>query len=429
MPGLVVVGLQWGDEGKGKVVDIVSSRANIVIRTQGGNNAGHTIIVFGKEHHFHLIPSGILYPQTICYIGGGTVIDPIVLIEELRLLEHEGVILKNRLFLSPYAHVIFPFHRELDRLAEKRKGESAIGTTGRGVGPCYVDKAARIGLRLADLVGVSFKEKIVDLVAIKNEELRALYDHAGFSQEEIYLSYLNFGKKLAPFIAPVELLLAQALQEGKKIVFEGAHGVMLDLTYGTYPFVTSCSTCASGILGGASIGPRMDVQTIGVFKAYSTRVGNGPLPTALNEKERRQFPDSRTIREVGTTTGRERRLGWIDIPLLRYAVSLSSVSSLAMTKLDILDSLPVIRLCTGYRLHGEKLKWPPPRTEEWQNIEPVYEEIAGWQSATRGITDLKKLPKQARRYVERIEALLGIPIALISTGPDREQTILIHDVL
>lgn len=430
MPGIVVVGLQWGDEGKGKVVDILSSKADIIARTQGGNNAGHTIVVSGKEHRFHLIPSGVLYPRNVCCVAGGTVIDPVVLSQEIALLEAEGIVLENRLLLSPYAHVIFPFHRELDMLAEKKKGASAIGTTGRGIGPCYVDKAARIGLRLADLIDeASFKEKLERLLAIKNHELRALFGHPGFSLEDIYPSYAALGRKFAPFIAPVEMYIVKGLQSGKKVVFEGAHGSLLDLTFGTYPFVTSCSTFASGVLNGASIGPRMDVQTIGVFKAYTTRVGNGPLPTALSEHERMQFPDARTIREVGTTTGRERRLAWLDIPLLRYSASLSSASCLAMTKLDILDSLAVIKLCTGYRLHGALLDTPPVRTEEWAKIEPVYEEIPGWQSDTSGIRDLEKLPGNARRYLERIEGLLELPISLVSTGPDREQTILLHDLL
>ena len=429
MPGVIIVGLQWGDEGKGKVVDIVSGKADLVARTQGGNNAGHTIIVAGKEHRFHLIPSGILYPRAICCIGGGTVIDPLVLVGEIDALLSEGVHLDNRLLLSPYAHIIFPFHRELDGLAEKRKAGAAIGTTGRGIGPCYVDKAARIGLRLADLVGPSFKEKIASLLAVKNEELRALYAHPGFSLDEIYRSYSEFGRRLERYIAPVEMRLAQALQNGKKIVFEGAHGALLDLTYGTYPYVTSCQTSASGILSGVSIGPRTDVQAVGVFKAYTTRVGHGPFPTALSEEERKQFPDARVIREIGTTTGRERRLGWIDIPLLRYAVSLSNISCLAITKLDILDTLPKIRLCSGYRMNGVVLDEPPARTEEWKDIEPIYEEMQGWQAATRGTTSLEKLPEQARRYLERIEVLLGVPIAIVSTGPDREQTILIRDLL
>ncbi len=430
MPGIVVVGLQWGDEGKGKVVDILSSKADIVVRSQGGNNAGHTIIVSGKEHRFHLIPSGILYPRNVCCVAGGTVIDPSVLSQEIDLLIAEGVPLENRLLLSPYAHVIFPFHRELDALTEKKKGAAAIGTTGRGIGPCYIDKAARIGLRLADVIDeASFKEKLERFLAIKNHELRALFGHPGFSLDDIYPSYASWGRKLAPFIAPVEMHIVNSLQEGKKVVFEGAHGALLDLTYGTYPFVTSCSTFASGVLGGASVGPRMDVQTIGIFKAYTTRVGNGPLPTALSEHERKQFPDARTIREVGTTTGRERRLAWLDIPLLRYAASLSSVSCLAMTKIDVLDSLPMLKLCIGYRLQGELLAVPPVRTEEWEKIEPVYEEIPGWQSDTRGITDLEKLPGNARRYLEKIEALLELPISLVSTGPDREQTILLHDLL
>lgn len=429
MPGVVVVGLQWGDEGKGKVVDILSSQADVVMRTQGGNNAGHTIIVSGKEHRFHLIPSGILYPRNICCVAGGTVIDPSVLAQEIALLEAENIVLKNRLFLSPYAHIIFPFHRELDALVEKKKGEAAIGTTGRGIGPCYVDKAARIGLRLTDVVDeLHFKQKLERLLAIKNHELSALYGHPGFPLEEIHTTYSAICKKFIPYIAPVEMMGVKSLQEGKKVVFEGAHGALLDLTYGTYPFVTSCSTFASGVMNGASIGPRMDVQTIGVFKAYTTRVGNGPLPTALSEKERKEFPDARTIREIGTTTGRERRLGWLDIPLLRFASSLSSVSCLAMTKLDILDTLPSIKLCTGYRFKGKPLEFPPARTDEWENIEPIYEEIPGWRTSTKGVTAVDKLPANAIQYLNKIEELLGLPVSLVSTGPDREQTIILNDV-
>ncbi len=429
MPGIVVVGLQWGDEGKGKVVDLLSSKAHVVVRSQGGNNAGHTILVEGKEHRFHLVPSGVLYPQNSCYIASGTVIDPLVLLREIDTLESEGIALQNRFFLSPYAHVIFPFHRELDALAEKRKGLGAIGTTGKGVGPCYVDKAARIGLRLSDLArGDSFKGKLERLLAIKNHELQALYGHKGFDLEDLYGSYAPLGKKLAPFIAPVEMQIIAALQEGKKVVFEGAHGALLDLTFGSYPFVTSCSTSSSGVLVGASIGPRKDLATLGVCKAYTTRVGNGPLPTALTEKERKLFPDAHRIREVGTTTGRERKLGWLDLPLLRYAASLSNVSSLAITKLDILDVLPTIKMCVGYRLRGEDLVFPPAEVEEWEHIETVYEEFPGWQRNTVGTTTLDMLPKNARYYLEKMESMLGLPISLISTGPDREQTIFLNDL-
>lgn len=429
MPGIVVVGLQWGDEGKGKAVDILSAQADMVVRAQGGNNAGHTILVSGKEHRFHLIPSGILYPQTICCISGGTVIDPQVLVEEITILKREGIDLKDRFFLSPSAHVIFPFHRELDGLIERKKGAKAIGTTGRGIGPCYVDKVARIGLRLADMVEeTKFKQKLEVFLAIKNHELRSLFGHSGFALDPIYEAYKDWGRQLAPYIDAVEMRAVNALQDNNKIVFEGAHGALLDLTYGTYPFVTSCSTFSSGVLNGVSIGPRQDVRAIGVFKAYTTRVGNGPLPTALSDEERMQFPDAQAIREVGTTTGRERRLAWLDVPLLRYAASLASVSCLAMTKLDILDTLPQIKICVGYRIDGASVAFPPVLIEEWEKIEPLYITMPGWQSDTRGIAELEKLPLQARRYIEKIEELVALPISLVSTGPDRNQTILLNDI-
>ena len=383
MPAVIVVGTQWGDEGKGKMIDILSEQAKYVVRSQGGNNAGHTISVRGEEYRFHLIPSGILYPHTLCFIGGGVVLDPESFLQEVAGLESKGVKVKGRLFLSPYAHVVFSYHREIDRLQEKKKGANAIGTTGRGIGPCYTDKTARIGIRVCDLVDPAILRSVLKpVLQLKNAELQQLYQEPALDFDRLYEQYAAFGAKLLPFVTDVEQELAKALQNDETMLFEGAHGTFLDITFGTYPFVTSSSTLSAGICAGAGIGPTSIDHTLGVVKAYTTRVGNGPLPTALTPEEESKFLDHQQAREVGTTTGRKRRLAWFDAPLVRRSVQLNGVDSMAVTKLDVLDKLSEIKICTGYKLDGNELSYFPASSEVLGRVEPIYETHKGWLMPT-----------------------------------------------
>lgn len=427
--GLIVVGVQWGDEGKGKVIDLLSEKADVVVRAQGGNNAGHTIIVGGKEYKFHLIPSGILYPHIMCYVTGGTVIDPAVLVKEIQALESQGVNLHRRLKISSYAHVVLPYHRLLDELYEEQKGKLAIGTTKKGIGPCYSDKAHRVGFQLGELTRKDvFAEHLKEILKWKNNELEALFKRKPFLFEEIFQEYLEYGSKLAEYICDgVEAEVASALNQKKKVLFEGAHGTFLDATYGTYPFVTSSSTLAAGVAAGAGIGPSRIGHVLAVVKAYNTRVGNGPLPTELSEEEKRCFMDNVAAREIGTTTGRSRRLAWFDGPLVRQAVALNGVDSMAIMKLDILDSLAEIKVCVAYKVKGKVVDRPPALTQDWSLIEPIYETLPGWQTPTSSITRFEDLPVNAKHYLKKLEELCGCSISIVSVGPERTKTIFMRD--
>ena len=417
---IAIVGMQWGDEGKGKVIDLLSQQAEHIARAQGGNNAGHTIVVDGKEFRFHLIPSGILYPHTKCYIGGGTVLDPLSILTEMDGLARHGISYVKRLYISYYAHIVFPYHRLIDQLAEQAKGSSAVGTTGRGIGPCYTDKISRCGIRLADLLDKeTFRSKLEGTLALKNRELQGIYGAPPLEFEPIYKEYCAFAEKLAPFAAPVEEMLHRASLKGDKILFEGAQGALLDITFGTYPFVTSSCTLSGGVCAGLGFGPSKVDQTIGVTKAYTTRVGNGPLPTELSGSELAQFPDHTASREVGTTTGRKRRMGWFDSFLMRHTIALNGADSLALTKLDILDQLDEIKICTGYK----HCKAFPARVEELGRVVPVYESHPGWRESTRDVRVYDDLPKLAKAYVRRIEELCEVPVSLVSVGPEREKTL------
>jgi adenylosuccinate synthase len=429
MPSVVVVGIQWGDEGKGKMIDLLSQKADHIVRAQGGNNAGHTIKVGDEEYRFHLVPSGILYPHTRCYITGGTVIDPEVLIQEIHGLNEKGISVKDRLFISPYAHVIFPYHKDLDKLYEALKGGAAIGTTGRGIGPCYVDKAHRIGIRMGDIIRPeAFRKQLQLNLAFKNQELERVFHRPPLDFEKIYNAYLAYGEKLAPFVMQIENQLAIELKKGSRVLFEGAHGTFLDATFGTYPFVTSSSTLAAGICAGAGIGPTQIDHTLGVVKAYTTRVGNGPLPTALSEAEESLFLDHVAAREIGTTTGRKRRMGWFDAALVRYGARLNGATSFAVTKLDILDKLDKIKICTGYQIDGGVLEIPPCSAEDYEGLKPIYEELPGWKSSTSHATHWESLPKNAHRYLRRIEELCETPISFVSVGPERERTLMLKEL-
>ncbi len=416
---IVVIGMQWGDEGKGKIIDLLSEKAKHIARASGGNNAGHTIVAGHREYRFHLIPSGILYPHTKCYVGGGTVIDPASILAEMDGLAKNQVHIQNRLFISYYSHIVFPYHRLIDQLSEKQKGSSAVGTTGKGIGPCYSDKINRCGIRLADLLSPEFRTRLESALALKNRELEKIYGHAPLELGPIFDEYEGYAKRLAPFSAPVEEMLYDASKKGDRILFEGAQGALLDITFGTYPFVTSSCTLTGGASAGMGFGStRMD-RAIGVTKVYTTRVGNGPFPTELSPAELSLFPDHSASREVGTTTGRKRRIGWFDAFMLRHTICLNGVDTLALTKLDILDQLDEIKICTGYK-HCRTF---PATLEELRRAEPVYETHPGWKKSTRDISLYDDLPSKAKAYIRRIEELCDVPASIVSVGPDRERTI------
>lgn len=427
MASIIVVGTQWGDEGKGKIIDLLTEDAKHIVRAQGGNNAGHTIKFGSHEFKLHLIPSGILRRHTTCYIGAGTVIDPKVLIQEMEELEAKGISTTERLWISPAAHVIFPYHCKLDKLLEEKKGERRIGTTGRGIGPCYVDKANRLGIRMGELMEPALFPKLLkSVLSLKNEELTKLYEETAFNYHSLLEEYTSYAKKLQQYIAPVEAMIHTALEKNENILFEGAQGTFLDSTLGTYPYVTSSNTLAGGIAVGSGVGPSQIDHTLGVIKAYTTRVGNGPLPSEIDEEE--LFMEHETAREIGTTTGRQRRVGWFDGILAKAAVRMNGLQSLALTKLDVLDTLETIKICTGYSINGKILNHFPYLSEELENITPVYETLPGWLAPTTTITSFEELPEHAKSYIQRIESLCGIPISILSLGPERERTIMLHEL-
>jgi adenylosuccinate synthase len=427
MPSVIVVGAQWGDEGKGKIIDILTSKAQHIVRAQGGNNAGHTILIGKEEYKLHLIPSGILHPHTQCYIGAGTVLDPEVLIQEIESLESRGYNLKKRLWISPAAHVIFPYHKQIDLLLEKKKGERSIGTTGRGIGPCYADKANRLGIRMGELIRPDlFPKALQSLLNLKNEELKQLYSAEHLSYNSMLQQYTGYANFLNSYVASFEPIICEAIKNKEHVLFEGAQGTFLDITSGTYPFVTSSNTVAAGICVGAGIGPSYIDHTLGVVKAYTTRVGNGPLPSEVEDDQ--YFLDHDQAREYGTTTGRKRRIGWFDAVLVKTAICLNGLQSMALTKLDILDNLREIKICTGYHFHGKLQQHLPSIADDFALLEPVYETLPGWNTPTHQLTKYEDLPTNAKNYLKRIETLCGIPISLISVGPERENTIILKDL-
>ncbi|MFQ5729213.1 MAG: adenylosuccinate synthase [Waddliaceae bacterium] len=426
MPSVIVVGAQWGDEGKGKIIDILTSKAKHIVRAQGGNNAGHTILIGEEEYKLHLTPSGILHPHTQCYIGAGVVIDPEVLIFEMNTLQSRGIDIVGRLWISPAAHIIFPYHRRLDLLLEERKGPRAVGTTGRGIGPCYADKANRIGIRMAEMINPEiFPAVLKNVLEVKNEELTTLYGSNPVSYEEILSEYSRYARHLNPHIVPVEEIVDKAIVSGENVLFEGAQGTFLDSNTRTYPFVTSSNTIASGICAGAGIGPSRITHTLGVIKAYTTRVGMGPLPSEVEEGE--VFLNHTKAREFGTTTRRKRRVGWFDAVLAKTAVRVNGLSSVALTKLDIFDEVETIKICTAYDLGGERIESIPYLAEDLKKVKPVYESMPGWKRSTSSASSVKDLPVEAQNYITRIETLLGVPVSMISIGPEREQTIVLQD--
>lgn len=424
----VVVGAQWGDEGKGKVVDRYGARADWVVRFQGGNNAGHTLVVDGKQTVLHLVPSGILHETTKCAIGNGVVVDPIVLMEEVAALKAQGVDPSGRLFISHGAHLIMPYHRRLDLAREQFRGVDKIGTTGRGIGPAYEDKIARRGVRVADLRD---PERVRGLVEQRVAELNALLaannDLSPYTSEEIAKiadDYVALGEKLAPFVANVGQLLAKANEAGENILFEGAQGVLLDIDHGTYPYVTSSNTVGSNAATGTGLGPQHLGCVVGIMKAYTTRVGSGPFPTELFDEVGERLRE--TGREFGATTGRPRRCGWLDLVALRYATRVAGIRKLVVTKLDVLAGLDQIGVCVAYELDGERLETYPDNAHDVGRVKPIYEMMPGF-GEVRDARRLEDLPKEARAYVDRIAKELDVELALLSVGPGRGEDIELSD--
>ena len=419
MANIVVVGAQWGDEGKGKIIDVLAEKADYIVRFQGGNNAGHTVVVGGEEFIFHLIPSGILHSKKICVIGNGVVIDPKALLEEITRLKQKKIPVSQNLRISEEAHLIFPYHRLLDRLRERRG--TRLGTTGRGIGPCYVDKMARCGIRVADLLDQDiFKKKLRENLAEKNEVITKIYKEKPIRFSEIYDEYFGYGTLLKRYACNTSLLLNQAIEKKKRILFEGAQGTLLDIDHGTYPFVTSSNATAGGACVGAGIGPTRIDRVIGVIKAYTTRVGEGPFPT--------EFPDSlmgiirKRGKEFGATTGRPRRCGWFDAVLARHSVRVNGLDELIVTKLDVLDERKTVKICTAYRIGKKRHTEFPADIERLWDCAPIYEEHPGWLEDTTACRSFEELPQNAKRYLNKLSTLLGVPITLISVGSDREQT-------
>lgn len=418
----IVIGAQWGDEGKGKLIDILSANSDITARYQGGNNAGHTVVVKDKEYVFHLLPSAILHPGKVCVIGNGVVIDPKALIQEMQeLLQKSVKITPKRFKISGLSHVVMPYHRILDALRETKR-KNKIGTTGRGIGPCYADKVARCGIRMVDLLNDNvLRMKLEDNLSEKNAIIRKAFAAEGFSFDSIFSEYKNFGKILAPFICDTAVYLNQAIDDGKSVLFEGAQGTFLDIDFGTYPFVTSSNSTAGGVCSGTGVAPTKIDKVIACVKAYTTRVGEGPFPT--------EFTDElmETIRskgnEYGATTGRPRRCGWFDSVLVRYSVIINGINELAIMKLDVLDDLDSIKICTGYKYNGKICRDFPMDYDVVSKAKPVYEEVEGWKVSTKGVRTYKDLPPAARAYIRRLEELLKVGVKYISVGTKRDEII------
>ena len=427
MANVAVIGAQWGDEGKGKIVDLLARQSDVVVRFQGGNNAGHTLVVNGKKTILHVIPSGALHEDKVCVIGNGVVLDAEVLLDELRELQRQGHLRnKRQLRISEQAHLIMPYHKAIDLARERMRGEGKIGTTGRGIGPTYEDKAARVGIRVVDLLEEdTFRAKLEHNIAEKNVYLKAILKEEALDFDDIHRTYGGYRDQLAPYVTDTGVLLEEFFREGKNVLFEGAQGTLLDLDHGTYPYVTSSNTVIGGVCSGAGVGPRHIHEVIGITKAYTTRVGGGPFPSELTGSEGdklRQDGD-----EYGATTGRPRRCGWFDAVAVRHAVRLNGLTGLALTKLDVLTGSPRIRVCTAYRVGGRLLRHFPASLRVMENLEPVWEEFPGWQEPVTGARTVADLPANARRYMKRLEELVETEIVIVSVGPDRDQTILLKN--
>lgn len=426
MSAVVVVGTQWGDEGKGKVIDYLAQQANVVVRHQGGNNAGHTVVVGDEEYRLHLIPSGILYPDTLCVIANGVVIDPRVLFEEIDYLHRRGI-QTDRLRISSEAHLIMPYHTRMDALAEDRLGVNKLGTTLRGIGPAYMDKAARTGLRVIDLLyPAQFATRLKRILDEKNRILSKAYDVEPFDYDELLQLYLSYGERMRPYIANTSVVINDAIDNKERVLFESAQGTMLDIDHGTYPFVTSSHPIAGGACIGAGVGPTKINQVYGVVKAYTSRVGDGPFPSELTDQTGADLRERG--HEYGTTTGRPRRIGWLDTVVLRHAVRVNGLTGLAVTRLDVLDDLPEVKIGIGYRYHGELIHELPDSVEVLAEVEPVYETFPGWKGKISQARRLEDLPQEALAFLERITELVNVPLVLVSVGRERVNTIAVREL-
>lgn len=427
MSNVVIIGAQWGDEGKGKVVDIYTEYADDIVRYQGGNNAGHTLVVGNDKVVLHLIPSGILHEGKRCIIGNGVVLDPEVFIKEIVKLKESGRIKNDScLLLSESLHIIMPYHKRIDIAREAKSGATKIGTTGRGIGPCYEDKIGRRGIRLMDLLNKEvFARKLKEFLVEKNFILKTMLGEEPCDYDAILAEYCGYAEVLRKYVADTALVLSNDLKAGKKVLFEGAQGTLLDIDFGTYPYVTSSSTCVGGVCTGSGVGPREIHEIIGISKAYVTRVGSGPFPTELFDTDGDQLRESGG--EFGSTTGRPRRCGWFDAMVLRYSVRINGLTGIALTKLDVLSDFDRIRICTGYTLNGKALETLPAALESFENCQPVYEEMPGWKCDITGARKFDELPAKAQAYVYRLQELSGCPIVLVSVGPRRDQTIILRN--
>ncbi|MBT9163848.1 MAG: Adenylosuccinate synthetase [Chloroflexi bacterium] len=427
MPAIAIIGGQWGDEGKGKIVDLLAEKADIVARFSGGNNAGHTVINEFGEFKLHMIPSGVFHSHVDCLIGNGVVINPRVLINEIETLQERGIDV-SRLFISDRAHLVMPYHILLDALEEDARGNNAIGTTRLGIGPAYTDKVSRLGIRFGDLLNKDlFRRRLGAILNHKNAIITRVFGASPLSFDEVYQEYCRHSDRLLPFIRETSLMVNEALEKGDTVLLEGAQGTMLDIDFGTYPYVTSSSSTAGGACLGIGISPRRIDKIIGVYKAYTTRVGGGPMPTELKDAIGDMLRE--IGKEYGTTTGRPRRCGWFDGVATRFSARLNGFTGIALTKFDVLDTLPTLKICTGYELEGSVLDNPPPNFATLEKCHPIWEEMPGWQSPTNHIRRFDDLPGEAQQYVRRIEELVGCPVDLISVGPSREQSIMIRPIL
>jgi adenylosuccinate synthase len=426
MASVVVVGTQWGDEGKGKIVDLLTRYTDYIVRFQGGNNAGHTLVVEGRQFIFHLIPSGILYEDKICMIGNGVIVDPAVLLREIDGLREKGLnISPERLMISENAHLIMPYHARLDQAKEAALAKK-IGTTGRGIGPCYMDKVGRVGIKAGDLLDDDlFREKLQVAVEEKNFLITKRYNGEPVRFEEIYAAFRQYGERLIPFIGNISVELDQARRAGRNILFEGAQGTQLDIDHGTYPFVTSSNTIAGNACNGTGFGPAYIDSVIGIMKAYTTRVGEGPFPTELTDEIGEQLQSKG--HEFGATTGRKRRCGWLDGVVANDAVRLNGLTGLALTKLDVLSGQPVLKMANTYDLQGKKISTMPSNIRQAAAVTPIYEEMPGWQKEISAVRQFDDLPREAKDYIRRIEDFTGVPAVIVSVGPDRSETLLLQN--
>ncbi|MGM0367284.1 MAG: adenylosuccinate synthase [Actinomycetota bacterium] len=422
MPSIVIIGTQWGDEGKGRITDLLAKKVDYVVRFQGGDNAGHTVVLKDKEFKLHLIPSGIFYPDCCCIIGNGVVINPEVLIGEIEDLEKRGYSTGN-LRISCNAHLVMPYHILLDKAGENRLGKSKIGTTHKGIGPVYSDKAARIGIRSQDILDLKiFRKKLEANLKLKNAILEKIYDMDPLDLEEVFSKYKSFAEKIGKYIEDTSFLINDALDKNKKVLFEGAQGTLLDIDHGSYPFVTSSSTVAGGAFSGAGVGPGRLDEVLGVVKAYTTRVGSGPFP-AEDKGKTGDFLREKG-HEYGTTTGRPRRCGWLDMVILKYSAMINQLDSIALTKLDVLTGLEKINICTSYRYGSKVFTNHPNHQTILHKCEPIYEEVDGWKEDISGVKTFENLPENAKRYIKKIEEILKVPVSMVSVGPERSQIIM-----